>query len=261
MKKHIDSFNKQKCLTVTPKGAKFKTSQGKTDSLCGSVVDTKLRKKNDYVLFNPPRDAKLKSRIAVPKSSLPVYTDKANDTPTTLSSKLLEDLPVKPKKRIGTTTQLDNYCLFDPKTDFFNEREHVLGTIPETHAVDGGTSPYVNYPDSFSSTASSNIDYTNVNTTESYDDYFDEMYNDDGCEMAEMSNVKEINDSKTNISLFIRMPSKQNKAIQYSCRETMTSEESLLQVENQTLQNDIQKAADTMNIHELITVIKQNLII
>lgn len=253
MKKHIDSFNKQKCLTVTAKGAKFKTTQGKTESLCGSV-DTKLRKKNDYVLFNPPRDTKLKSKIAVPKSSLPVFNEQEKDTPSTLSSKLLEDLPIKPKKRIGTTTQFDNYCLFDPKTDFFNEREHVLGTIPETHAVDSSnTSTFVNFPDSFNSTASSNNEY--VNTTESYD-YFDEMYNDDGCEMAEMSNVKEINDSKTNISLFIRIPSKQNKAIQYSRDVT---EESLLPMESQTLQNDIQTASDSMNIHELITVIKKKI--
>lgn len=250
MKKHIDSFNKQKCLTVVPKGAKFKSNQSKTESLCESV-DTKLRKKNDYVLFNPPRDPKLRSKIAVSKSSLPIFHEKSNNTTTTLSSKLLEDLPIKSKKRIGTPSQFDNYCLFDPKTDFFNEREHVLGTIPETHAVDSNsTVSFANYPDSFN-IASSN-EYNNVNTTESYD-FFEEMYNDDGCELAQMSNVKEINDSKTNISLFIRMPSKQSKAIQYS-RDVI---EESMQMETQTLQSDIQKASDSMNIHELITVIKE----
>lgn len=242
MKKHIDSFNKQKCLTSpAPKGAKLKYSQGKaTESLCGSV-DTKLRKKNDYVLFNPPRDPKLRNKIAASKSSLPILSEKSSDT--TLSSKLLEDLPIKSRKRINTTSQFDNYCLFDPKTDFFNEREHVLGTIPETHAVDSSNVSFVNFPDS------NNV---NTTTTESYE-FFDEMYNDDnGCEMlAEMSNIKEINDSKTNISLFIRMPVKQNKAIQYSGRDV--SEESMFM----ETQSDIQKASDTMNIHELITVIKK----
>lgn len=38
------------------------------------------------------------------------------------SSKMFENLPIRAKK--GAVPHMDNYCLFDPSVDFFNEKEH-----------------------------------------------------------------------------------------------------------------------------------------
>uniref|UniRef100_A0A182P2R2 Uncharacterized protein n=1 Tax=Anopheles epiroticus TaxID=199890 RepID=A0A182P2R2_9DIPT len=45
------------------------------------------------------------------------------------SSSLFKNLPVRQKK--GTVPHLENYCLFDPSVDFFNEKEHKMRAIPE----------------------------------------------------------------------------------------------------------------------------------
>jgi hypothetical protein len=47
------------------------------------------------------------------------------------TSALFKNLPVRPKK--GAVPHMDNYCLFDPSIDFFNEKEHSkMKTIPES---------------------------------------------------------------------------------------------------------------------------------
>uniref|UniRef100_A0A182SXP4 Uncharacterized protein n=1 Tax=Anopheles maculatus TaxID=74869 RepID=A0A182SXP4_9DIPT len=46
------------------------------------------------------------------------------------SSSLFKNIPVRQKK--GTVPHLENYCLFDPSVDFFNEKEHKMRAIPET---------------------------------------------------------------------------------------------------------------------------------
>uniref|UniRef100_A0A182KDC0 Uncharacterized protein n=1 Tax=Anopheles christyi TaxID=43041 RepID=A0A182KDC0_9DIPT len=45
------------------------------------------------------------------------------------SSSQFKNLPVRQKK--GTVPHLENYCLFDPSVDFFNEKEHKMRAIPE----------------------------------------------------------------------------------------------------------------------------------
>uniref|UniRef100_A0A182QRR6 Uncharacterized protein n=1 Tax=Anopheles farauti TaxID=69004 RepID=A0A182QRR6_9DIPT len=45
------------------------------------------------------------------------------------SSSLFKNIPVRVKK--GTVPHLENYCLFDPSVDFFNEKEHKMRAIPE----------------------------------------------------------------------------------------------------------------------------------
>uniref|UniRef100_A0A182MEK1 Uncharacterized protein n=1 Tax=Anopheles culicifacies TaxID=139723 RepID=A0A182MEK1_9DIPT len=45
------------------------------------------------------------------------------------SSSLFKNIPVRQKK--GTVPHLENYCLFDPSVDFFNEKEHKMRAIPE----------------------------------------------------------------------------------------------------------------------------------
>ncbi|XP_058816074.1 uncharacterized protein LOC131679378 [Topomyia yanbarensis] len=46
------------------------------------------------------------------------------------SSLLLKNLPVRQRK--GAVPHLENYCLFDPSVDFFNEKEHKMRPIPES---------------------------------------------------------------------------------------------------------------------------------
>uniref|UniRef100_A0A182NEM4 Uncharacterized protein n=1 Tax=Anopheles dirus TaxID=7168 RepID=A0A182NEM4_9DIPT len=46
------------------------------------------------------------------------------------SSSLFKNIPVRQKK--GTVPHLENYCLFDPSVDFFNEKEHKMRAIPES---------------------------------------------------------------------------------------------------------------------------------
>uniref|UniRef100_A0A182IRH3 Uncharacterized protein n=1 Tax=Anopheles atroparvus TaxID=41427 RepID=A0A182IRH3_ANOAO len=46
------------------------------------------------------------------------------------SSSQFKNIPVRQKK--GTVPHLENYCLFDPSVDFFNEKEHKMRAIPET---------------------------------------------------------------------------------------------------------------------------------
>ncbi|KFB40005.1 hypothetical protein ZHAS_00007395 [Anopheles sinensis] len=46
------------------------------------------------------------------------------------SSSLFKNIPVRQKK--GTVPHLENYCLFDPSVDFFNEKEHKIRVIPES---------------------------------------------------------------------------------------------------------------------------------
>lgn len=159
MKKHIDTLGRQKGLPE-PKAMKYRTNSkllpsSKQNAIANVNDKEREGTKNNYVLFHP-RDSKQKkgntnvditkkplSSIKPPSSLM--YKSSNNDkrdqftTSDTVNkpvytSTLLKNVPIRAKKRI--VSQMDNYCLFDPSTDFFNEREHVLGTIPETHAIE-----------------------------------------------------------------------------------------------------------------------------
>lgn len=74
---------------------------------------------NDYVLFNPTRlnngGSPVKMAAAAEKS--PTYDHLAKPE---FTSSLFKNIPVRPRKGIP---HLENYCLFDPNTDFVNEKE------------------------------------------------------------------------------------------------------------------------------------------
>lgn len=74
---------------------------------------------NDYVLFNPTRlnsgGSPIKMATAAEKS--PTYDHLAKPE---FTSSLFKNIPVRPRKGIP---HLENYCLFDPNTDFVNEKE------------------------------------------------------------------------------------------------------------------------------------------
>lgn len=74
---------------------------------------------NDYVLFNPTRlntgGSPVKMAAAAEKS--PTYDHLAKPE---FTSSLFKNIPVRPRKGVP---HLENYCLFDPNTDFVNEKE------------------------------------------------------------------------------------------------------------------------------------------
>lgn len=68
---------------------------------------------NDYVMFNPTRKNFIKMNYEISPS---------NDilAKPEFSSSVFKNIPVRPRKGIP---HLENYCLFDPSTDFVNEKE------------------------------------------------------------------------------------------------------------------------------------------
>lgn len=249
MKKHTDFLKNQEYSTEVTKGAKFKNSHFKAKSLCPNI-NTKITKSNEYVVFNPSKESKSKSRLVVSKSSLPVYNQKSTNSS---SLKLLEDLPIKPKKNVDISP-FENYCLFDPETDFHSEREYVLGTIPETHAVENNDYSFVNITDShYYKTKDESFNFDTIAKLD-----FDELYQNDGCEMTELSNIKEITDIEQKKPKFTKIPTKQIKTIEDNKNETKPS----MLNKSQTFhtQTGIHNTSDTTNIHELITVINKSTI-
>lgn len=67
---------------------------------------------NDYVLFNPTRQ---NSPVKMATAKSPNHLAKPE-----FSSSVFANIPVRPRKGIP---HLENYCLFDPSTDFVNEKE------------------------------------------------------------------------------------------------------------------------------------------
>uniref|UniRef100_A0A336LQC8 CSON000903 protein n=1 Tax=Culicoides sonorensis TaxID=179676 RepID=A0A336LQC8_CULSO len=132
MKKQIHSLNKEKCVSGCL-GVKYRSSDCKPETCCKNL-DKELRKENDYVCFDQSTTEKLKKYTGSVKHCK--VSTRCNENPNRIisSAKKLEHLPIKRKKRVETS-HLDNYFLFDPKTDFYNERERLLNTIPETHAI------------------------------------------------------------------------------------------------------------------------------
>lgn len=69
---------------------------------------------NDYVLFNPTRKNFAKMNYdKVPTNDILAKPE--------FSSSVFKNIPVRPRKGIP---HLENYCLFDPSTDFVNEKEN-----------------------------------------------------------------------------------------------------------------------------------------
>ncbi|XP_055613517.1 protein Shroom-like [Uranotaenia lowii] len=107
------------------------------------------QKGNNYVTLPPsPKMSKMSSKESVsggtpPPTPAPEDASPARSTPDLkqpspddiltkpeFSSLVLRNLPVRQKK--GAVPHLENYCLFDPSVDFFNEKEHKMRPIPET---------------------------------------------------------------------------------------------------------------------------------
>ncbi|EAT34325.1 AAEL013416-PA [Aedes aegypti] len=123
---------------------------GSLGKLISSSTGLGEKKSNNYVtLPSSPKFSKMSSKGAVelpappvpappsPPSSPEVVCEgkrelSPDDIPTKpeFSSLLLKNLPVRQRK--GAVPHLENYCLFDPSVDFFNEKEHKMRTIPET---------------------------------------------------------------------------------------------------------------------------------
>ncbi|XP_062542462.1 uncharacterized protein LOC134210433 [Armigeres subalbatus] len=123
---------------------------GSLSKLISSSTGLGEKKSNNYVtLPSSPKFSKMSSKGAVelpappapaPPSPPPTpevaYEGKLESSPDDIltkpefSSLVLKNLPVRQRK--GAVPHLENYCLFDPSVDFFNEKEHKMRTIPET---------------------------------------------------------------------------------------------------------------------------------
>ncbi|XP_053692535.1 protein sickie-like [Sabethes cyaneus] len=104
------------------------------------------KKSNNYVTLPPsPKMSKMSSKSGTelpappptppppPAPESPENDYASSDdilTKPEFSSLLLKNLPVRQRK--GTVPHLENYCLFDPSVDFFNEKEHKMRPIPES---------------------------------------------------------------------------------------------------------------------------------
>lgn len=80
---------------------------------------------NDYVLFNPTRRQNTIANKMEPAAAGTVVAVESSTydilAKPEFSSSLFKNIPVRPRKGIP---HLENYCLFDPSTDFVNEKEH-----------------------------------------------------------------------------------------------------------------------------------------
>ncbi|XP_065094489.1 protein sickie-like isoform X4 [Ochlerotatus camptorhynchus] len=123
---------------------------GSLSKLISSSTGLGEKKSNNYVTLPPsPKMSKMSSKGAVELPALPAPTPPSPPpapdvvgvegrqqspddilTKPEFSSLLLKNLPVRQRK--GAVPHLENYCLFDPSVDFFNEKEHKMRTIPET---------------------------------------------------------------------------------------------------------------------------------
>lgn len=81
---------------------------------------------NDYVLFNPTRKNLIKMNFQKSPS---------NDilAKPEFSSSVFKNIPVRPRKGIP---HLENYCLFDPSTDFVNEKEKKKNEINDDDVLE-----------------------------------------------------------------------------------------------------------------------------
>ncbi|KAL1374813.1 hypothetical protein pipiens_017873, partial [Culex pipiens pipiens] len=119
---------------------------GKLLSSSTSSLTSGEKKGNNYVTLPPsPKFSKMSSKGGAelpappptpPPAPAPDVPDKQQSSPDDIltkpefSSSRLQNLPVRQRK--GAVPHLENYCLFDPSVDFFNEKEHKMRSIPET---------------------------------------------------------------------------------------------------------------------------------
>lgn len=87
--------------------------------------------------IKPPSTLKYKGKSHI-KADSPTYDMLSKPV---YSSNLFKDIPVRQRKG-GAVSHLENYCLFDPSVDFFNEKEHILRSIPETKVLEFATEPH-----------------------------------------------------------------------------------------------------------------------
>ncbi|EDS28135.1 conserved hypothetical protein [Culex quinquefasciatus] len=147
----MESVNKNEDLAAPVKESGRSVSKlmgfgglGKLLSSSTSSLTSGEKKGNNYVTLPPsPKFSKMSSKGGAelppppptpPPATAPDVPDKPSPddilTKPEFSSSRLQNLPVRQRK--GAVPHLENYCLFDPSVDFFNEKEHKMRSIPET---------------------------------------------------------------------------------------------------------------------------------